>query len=96
MTYQARQTAPDGCGGIVEGWVDLWPVWAQLRPLAAGRMEKAGALRHEITHEVTVRFRPEIEAGGRFAMPGRILEIVTVRDADETRRHQLCSCVERQ
>ena len=43
-----------------------------------------------VTHRVTLRWRNGVAAGMRFARQGRIFDIVTVHDPDDTGRYLVC------
>ena len=44
-----------------------------------------------MTHRITIRSRDDIRSGMRFVGQGRVFEIMTVHDPDETGRHLVCA-----
>jgi SPP1 family predicted phage head-tail adaptor len=47
-----------------------------------------------VTHRITIRWRNGVAAGKRFARQGRIFDIVTVYDPDDTGRDLVCRAKE--
>jgi len=90
LVLQSVTAVPDGLGGFAENWVDVATVFARLEPVSADSRFGAGQTLETVTHRVTLRHRPGIEAGMRFAAGGRHFEIVTVHDPDESGRYLLC------
>lgn len=85
---------PDGAGGYDSVWTDVYPVWAEIRPLSSLAEERAGTRETAITHEISVRRRDGVDPGARFAQASRAFDILSVRDPDESGRYLLCSCRE--
>lgn len=90
LVLEAAQLAGDGAGGHVETWHEVTRVWARLEPVSASARFGADQTLEEVTHRVTLRFREGVASGMRFFRQGRIFEIVTVHDPDETRRYLVC------
>ncbi|WP_163269011.1 phage head closure protein [Chelativorans alearense] len=90
LVLEAAVTAADGAGGHTESWQEVATVFAHVEPVRATNFFGAGQAHEEVTHRVTLRFRDDVASGMRFVKEGRVLEIVTVRDADETGRYLVC------
>jgi SPP1 family predicted phage head-tail adaptor len=48
-----------------------------------------------VTHRITVRFRVDLASGMRLARGGRVFEVVSVHDPDETGRYLVCRAREK-
>ena len=94
LSYETLVETPDGQGGFEAEWQHQFDVPAAIRPLSASAAERAGTREAAVSHEITLRFRDGIAAGGRFTKAGRAFEIVAVRDPDETGRYLVCDCRE--
>jgi head-tail adaptor len=75
LALQANTPVPDGLGGHMESWVEIATVFARIAPVSA-----------------TSSFGPDqtVEEVMRFAKQGRIFDIVTVHDPDDTGRYLVC------
>ncbi len=67
-------------------WDTYATVWARIEPVASGEKIVAGHLSGVVTHTVTMRYRDDIAGGMRVLHRGRILRLLVVSDADESRR----------
>ena len=94
LALEAPADAPDGQGGVTEGWTGLATLWGRIEPLRAATDESAAAATAVITHRVTIRYREDVLHAMRFTHRGRALLIRAVRDPDESRRYLLCDCEE--
>jgi SPP1 family predicted phage head-tail adaptor len=81
---------PDAMGGHTETWTEIATVFARIEPVGAESRFGAGQTRETATHRFTIRFREDAASGMRFTRSGRIFEILTVHDPDETRRYLVC------
>lgn len=48
----------------------------------------------KVTHRVTLRYREDLRSGMRLRKLGRLFDIVTVHDPDETGRYLVCAVTE--
>lgn len=89
----ARLEAPalqaDGAGGHEEIWQGVAVVPLRLEPIRATSAYSADRQRETITHRATYRARTDVASGMRFSVRGRALNIVTIREADETGRFHM-------
>ncbi|MFN3547631.1 MAG: phage head closure protein [Mesorhizobium sp.] len=90
LTLEAMTAVPDGAGGYSESWTALATLFAALEPVAASRRLGADQALPTMTHTVTLRARPDLASGMRFAGGGRVFLIETVHDPDETGRFLVC------
>jgi SPP1 family predicted phage head-tail adaptor len=90
LTLEAMTAVPDGAGGFTQSWTAVATLYAALTPVAAERRFGADQALPQVTHTVTLRARPELASGMRFATAGRRFAIETVHDPDETGRFLVC------
>lgn len=90
LSLRAAAPVPDGMGGHTEEWSEVATVFALVEPVSASAGFAAGQTTETVTHRVTIRHRPDVASGMRFEKGGRILEIVTVHDPDESGRYLVC------
>jgi SPP1 family predicted phage head-tail adaptor len=90
LELQEETETPDGAGGFTTAWVSRRYAWAELMPLSAARIERAGSALAEVTHEIRIRRQEGVRPGMRFVLGIRRFRIETIRDPDETGRFLLC------
>ena len=81
---------PDGAGGHSESWSAVATLFAALEPVAARARPGAGRRLAVTTHRITLRHRPDVRPGMRFAAGGRRFLILTVVDPGERGRYLAC------
>ncbi len=90
VALESAAQAPDGMGGHTESWSEIATVFARIEPVSAESRFGAGQTRETATHRFTLRFRSDLASGMRFTRAGRIFEILTAHDPDETGRYLVC------
>lgn len=90
LSLQACTTTPDGLGGHTETWAEVATVFARIEPISASSMFGADQTLETVTHRITMRWRSGVKSGMRLGKQGRIFEIVTVHDPDDTGRYVVC------
>lgn len=90
LALEKVEAAPDGMGGFSEQWSEVATVFAHIEPLAAESRFGADRSLEAVTHRITLRKREGVAGGMRFHRGGRIFQIVTVHDPDETGRYLVC------
>lgn len=90
LSLQAASLVPDGMGGHAETWTETAVVFAQVEPLAQASRYGADQTLETLTHRVTLRRRDGVASGMRFVKQGRVFDIVTVHDPDESGRYLVC------
>jgi len=82
-----------GAGG---GWVTFDTVWAGIAPRAATEVIEAKSQQQtQITHDVVMRYRPDVDGTVRLRWGSRVLEIVSVLDVEARGRELNIEVVER-
>ncbi|MEZ5872408.1 MAG: phage head closure protein [Nitratireductor sp.] len=89
-----QQMVADGLGGYEPQWNVVAQFHARIEPVAAFSQVLARTLETGVTHKVTLRHRVGIEPSMRLGLGTRRLEIVTMRDPDETSRYLELACRE--
>lgn len=90
LALEKAEAIPDGMGGFSELWNEVATVFARIEPLSAQSRFGADTMLETVTHSIALRKRAGIEGGMRFRRGGRIFEIVTVHDPDESGRYLVC------
>lgn len=91
VTLETATLAPDGAGGHAETWGEAATFFARIEPVSAVSRFGADQRLETVTHRITIRSRDDIRSGMRFVGQGRVFEIMTVHDPDETGRHLVCA-----
>jgi len=94
VKLQSVARTSDGAGGFTEAWSDDAEVWAKVEPLQGTQYVLADALRNEVTHRVTIRYRAGVTPRQRVLLASRVLEILTIIDRDEAHVYLQLLCRE--
>jgi SPP1 family predicted phage head-tail adaptor len=95
LALEAASRTPDGGGGASETWTTVAEVWAGITPTSGTEAVDADALTGRVSHEIVLRYRPDVAPVMRLRSATRLFEIAAVIDVDERRRWLKCLCVER-
>jgi SPP1 family predicted phage head-tail adaptor len=87
LALEEMTPVPDGAGGFGESWTEIVTLFAKLEPVGAREKFGADQTLEQVTHRVTLRFRPDVASGMRLAWGTRRFLILTVHDPDETGRY---------
>jgi SPP1 family predicted phage head-tail adaptor len=90
LALQAATPMPDGLGGHTQSWAEIATAFARIEPVSAASMFGPDQTVETVTHRITIRWRNGVAAGMRFVKQGRIFDIVTVHDPDDTGRYLVC------
>lgn len=90
LSLQACTTTPDGMGGHTQTWTEMATVFARIEPVSAGSLYGPDQTVETVTHRVMLRWRSGVAAGQRFVRQGRVFDIVTVHDPDDSGRYLVC------
>lgn len=96
LTLEQLQREDDDGGGFIESWVAVTELWADVRPVGGSESVEADRIAGRVTHEVSLRYRPGVQAAMRFRKGARLFHIVTVINSDERNRWLTCLCEERE
>ena len=96
LALEELQRVEDEGGGFTETWVEVEELWADLRPTGGSESVEADRLAGRVSHEVSLRYRPGVQAAMRFRKGARLFHIVTVINVEERSRWLKCLCEERE
>ena len=91
---QKQVQTPDEAGGYTVAWTEAATLFARIEPLRAASRFGADQALETVTHRATIRHRTGVASGMRLARLGRVFDIVTVHDPDETGRYLVCTLKE--
>jgi len=94
LVLEQPVTLPDGAGGVQTQFVALGTIWARLRWTGGEERLRAGRPEQAARHEITIRWRPGVDAGMRFTGLGRAFAIRSAGDPEGDRRRLVCLCEE--
>ncbi len=94
IQIQEPERTEDGGGGAEIVWRIVADVWAKVEPVSGREEVNADKRRGQISHKLTIRWRPGMGPVQRLVHGGRVLEILSVYDPGERRRWLACACVE--
>lgn len=90
-----RQTLErDTYGQQIELWVRVATVYANIKPLVGKEYLTAQQISTELTHDVTIRYRRDIQPKMRIKYNNRYFEIHAVIDPEEKREWLFLKCRE--
>ncbi len=95
VAVQSLSETENGFGQKTKTWSTSETRWAFIEPLSGRELEKARAVRSDVTHRVTMR------AGGLTVTPeqrllfgSRILNIASITNTEERNRELIFMCTE--
>lgn len=94
ITIQSPSTTQDDYGQPTTDWTDLMTTWASIRAATSKEVYAASGFTSQLSHIITIRWRPGVQANQRIAYRGRVFEIQTVADPDESRVELNLLCLE--
>lgn len=78
VMLQRQPVVVDDYGGAVKDapWEDVATVWASLEAVSGREFFASQQVQSEVTHKITIRFRPGVAADMRIVYGGRVFGIV--------------------
>lgn len=91
ILLQKRDVTTDSYGGQVSTWSDVATVWGEITPLSGRELFAAQAVQSEVSHQITLRYRPELDIPAvvvamRAVYNGRNFNIHASLNEDERNR----------
>lgn len=91
VLLQKRDVTLDSAGQQATTWTTLATIWASIEALSVRELFAAQSVQSEVSHLVTVRYRPEFlspaaDAAYRINYNGRMFNIQGVMNVDERNR----------
>lgn len=96
VQLQEKQVSQDpDTGEMVDSWVDVASVWAEIVPMSGREFMAAGAEQSEVRGRIVIRYRDGVTAAMRFVHRGKYYGIIAVmEDAVSGREHLTCMVTE--
>lgn len=95
VTIQRPSEVVDGYGQPTNDWTDLATTWAAIKAPTSKEVYALGAgFTSQITHKITIRYRPGLTAAMRICYRGRTFLIQTISDPSEARVELNLMCLE--
>ena len=94
VSLQSRTTTISALGEASHTWSTYASAWASVEPLTGREFYENRAVRGEVTHKVTMRYRSGVAPEQRIVFRSRNLEIVSVRNIEERDRLIILDCRE--
>ncbi|HDR9185282.1 phage head closure protein [Burkholderia vietnamiensis] len=91
LTFQRKSTAQDDLGQPQNVWVDAFKCRGEVSPVSGRELLAAQAVQTEVTHTISVRYRPELQnpkevAAMRVLFGSRVFDINASMNQDERNR----------
>jgi len=86
LVLEEPAETPDGAGGVTRVYTQVMTLWAKVEPVSSRFRVEADATGSTITHRITIRRRAAVTTRHRFKDGTRTYRIVSLHDADRTRR----------
>lgn len=94
ITFQQLGQSKDEYGEIVEEWVGIKTVWAEISPVSGQQFFVAKQINSEISHNVYIRYRDDLKPSMRIKFKGRSFEILYIMNVKEENRLMQIYCKE--
>lgn len=65
VMFQREEKVSDGMGNTYPDWQDDFQAWANIKPMSVRQRLELQAVSSNVTHEITVRHRPNKSLAGR-------------------------------
>lgn len=95
ITFFREATSLDKCNSPINHEVELWTVWANVKPLTGRELISAQKVFPETTYSVTIRYRKGVTTDLKIKYRDRWLNILGMLNLDEDDRWLVMSCSER-
>lgn len=92
VTIEAYTTTRDTDGAAVPTPFALATVWAAIDTLSGRELLSAQQIHAEVTHKITIRYRPEVRSDMRIKYGARLFEVLSPLhdEGRRTRTELLC------
>ena len=99
ITLQRRSGVLDGFGQLVNSWLDVATVWADIRPITGREKMRALMVGWEFTHTVLIRYNVAFMpvrtlVTWRAKYGDRMFSISSALDFDESHAFIILDCIE--
>lgn len=95
ILIQQQSGTKDDSGHRADQWADVVSTWASITAPTSKEIYALGpGFTAQVTHKITIRWRPGVSAGMRIIFRGRTFQIQTAGDPDEGRVELNLMCLE--
>jgi SPP1 family predicted phage head-tail adaptor len=94
LVLEAAVDVMDDIGGAARSWTIVATLWAEIMPASSEDRFLASRREQAITHQILIRYRPDVMAAMRLRADTRLFNIHRVVDREERRRFLTCYCEE--
>ncbi|TNH06633.1 phage head closure protein [Testudinibacter sp. TR-2022] len=95
ITLQQQITQLNSYGGTITDWQDVATAWAEVKPLSGREYFAAEQVQSEITTQIWLRYRPDIQPTMRVKWGDRTFEVISVINHNERNTALQLMCKER-
>lgn len=94
ITFEGLSQAKDSSGGMVDSWVQIASVWAQIKNLSGNErtLTASGGQSTEARTEFTIRYLQNINTKHRIAYNGMVYNIKHINDWNEEHSMMIITC----
>ena len=94
ISLQRREKTPDGGGGYTYDWVEYDTTYAWIRPMSGVENLVAMRIESNITHDLFIRYRADLNAKDRIVFGSRSFDVVSVINIEERNKWLQLRCEE--
>lgn len=94
ITFQELSRRKNEYGELVDEWLDIKTVWAEIKPVSGNQFFAAKQISSEISHNVYIRYRDELNPSMRIKFKERVFEILYLMNVNEDNRLMQIYCKE--
>jgi len=94
VKLQSPTRTTDTGGGQSISWSTITDLYADIKPISGGESFTQDQLQETTKHEVTVRYRSDMNTSYRILYGSRVLNIRHVKNVNESDRFYILTCEE--
>jgi SPP1 family predicted phage head-tail adaptor len=96
ITIRKNETRRDALGGVINSWIDVATVWAEVKAISGRELVASGAVFSEATVRIWLRYRADVTTDNSITYHGAHTQgtafsiMAVIPDAKHTRLELLC------
>ncbi len=83
LTFQTNTPTANSIGELTDTWSDAFTVWGAVKPLVGNRRYMAKQLTADVSGQVIIRYRDDVEPTMRIKYGSKYLYIISIVNPDE-------------
>lgn len=83
ITFQKLQQTKNEYGEVLDNWLDVKTVWAEIKPVSGNQFFAAKQINSEISHNVYIRYRSDLSPNMRIKYKERIFDMLYIMNVNE-------------